>query len=202
MNVITLCGSTKFKKQFEQVDAFLTLQGNIVISLPFFEQSDGFEMTREQAELLHDLHFRRIDISDQIVVIDVGGYIGNSTRKEIEYAEKNEKVIRYYSSFGEIPYRHQRMKLWEQALERIAGTIQPVQYKTWFDETTATYDGDTLIINCPNDFAKDWLYSEYSSVILKAVEQVTVNDEVKIGFRSPKQTVETFDKSRVMLIDD
>jgi hypothetical protein len=184
------------------MNALLTLQGNIVISLAFFEQSDGFEITQEQAELLGDLHFRKIDLSDEIFVIDVGGYIGDNTRKEIEYAEKNEKVIRYYSSFNEIPYKHQRMELWEQALEIIARAIEPAQYKTWFNETTATYDGDTFIINCPNDFSKEWLYSHYSTVILKSVEQVTGNDKVKIGFRSVKLPAETFDKSRAMLIDE
>ncbi|MFD0673062.1 hypothetical protein [Cohnella sp. GCM10027633] len=102
MPIITLCGSTKFKKQFEQANTYLTLQGNIVISLAFFEQSEGFELTSEQAELLGNLHFKKIDISDEIFVIDVGGYIGSSTKKEIEYAKKNGKDIRYYSN-GEIP---------------------------------------------------------------------------------------------------
>jgi uncharacterized protein YkuJ len=105
MRVITLCGSTKFKNQFEQANAYLTLQGNIVISLAFFEQSEGFEITQEQAELLGSLHFRKIDISDEIFVINVDGYIGNSTKKEIEYAEKNGKVIRYYSD-GEVPSQY------------------------------------------------------------------------------------------------
>ncbi|WP_054022977.1 hypothetical protein [Bacillus sp. FJAT-28004] len=104
MRVITLCGSTKFKEQFEHANAFLTLQGNIVISVAFFEQSDGFEITEEQAELLGNLHFRKIDISDEIFVIDVDGYIGNSTKREIQYAEEKGKVIRYYSN-GEIPLR-------------------------------------------------------------------------------------------------
>jgi len=102
MKVITLCGSTKFKNQFEQANAYLTLQGNIVISLAFFEQSEGFEITPEQAELLGNIHFRKIDISDEIFVINVDGYIGDSTRKEMEYAEKMGKTIRYYSD-GEIP---------------------------------------------------------------------------------------------------
>lgn len=102
MAVITLCGSTKFKDQFEKANAFLTLQGNIVISVAFFEQSDGFKITEEQAELLGRLHFRKIDISDEIFVIDVDGYIGNSTKKEIQYAEEKNKVIRYFSD-GEIP---------------------------------------------------------------------------------------------------
>lgn len=102
MRIITLCGSTKFKHQFEQTNAFLTLQGNIVIILAFFEQSEGFEITEEQAELLGRLHFRKIDLSDEIFVIDVNGYIGGSTKREIEYAKEKGKVIRYYSNC-EIP---------------------------------------------------------------------------------------------------
>lgn len=98
MKIITLCGSTKFKEQFEQANAFLTLQGNIVISLAFFEQSEGFEITEQQAELLGNLHFRKIDISDEIFVIDVNGYIGSSTKREIEYAQEKGKRIRYYSN--------------------------------------------------------------------------------------------------------
>ncbi|MCR8643978.1 hypothetical protein NV379_15100 [Paenibacillus sp. N1-5-1-14] len=102
MKVITLCGSTKFKDQFEQANAYLTLQGNIVISVAFFEQSDGFEITEEQAALLGELHFRKIDLSDEIFVIDVDGYIGNSARQEIQYANEKGMKIRYYSD-GEIP---------------------------------------------------------------------------------------------------
>ncbi|MGM1048109.1 MAG: hypothetical protein ACQEXX_18475 [Bacillota bacterium] len=97
MKVITLCGSTKFKEQFEQANKYLTLQGNIVITLAFFEQSEGIEITKEQAELFGEIHFRKIDMSDEIFVIDVDGYIGNSTKKEIEYAIENGKMIKYFS---------------------------------------------------------------------------------------------------------
>lgn len=100
MKVITLCGSTKFKKQFEQANAYLTLQGNIVIGLAFFEQSEGIEISGETAELLGNIHFRKIDLSDEIFVIDVDGYIGSSTRKEIEYATEKGKTVRYYSESG------------------------------------------------------------------------------------------------------
>lgn len=96
MKVITLCGSTKFKKQFEQANRFLTLQGNIVISLAFFEQSEGIEITKEQSELFGEIHFRKIDMSDEIFIIDVDGYIGSSTKKEIEYAIKNGKKIKTF----------------------------------------------------------------------------------------------------------
>lgn len=97
MRVITLCGSTKFKDEFEQANRYLTLKGNIVFSLAFFEQSDGIEITNEQSELFGEIHFRKIDMSDEIFVIDVGGYIGSSTRKEIEYANENGKIVKFYS---------------------------------------------------------------------------------------------------------
>lgn len=97
MRVITLCGSTKFKEQFEKANAYLTLQGNIVISLGFFEQSEGIEITSEQEALFERIHLEKINMADEIFVIDVNGYIGNSTKKEIDYAKRNGKSIRYYS---------------------------------------------------------------------------------------------------------
>jgi len=97
VKVITLCGSTKFKKQFEQANAYLTLQGHIVLSLAFFEQSEGFSITSEQADLFAKIHFRKIDMSDEIFVIDVDRYIGSSTKKEIEYAQLSEKRVNYFS---------------------------------------------------------------------------------------------------------
>ncbi|MDG5788358.1 hypothetical protein QA612_12785 [Evansella sp. AB-P1] len=97
MNVITLCGSTKFKEQFEQANAHLTLQGNIVISLGFFEQYEGIELNDEQIRLFEKIHIKKIDMSDEIFVIDVNGYIGESTRKEIDYAHIHEKTVNYYS---------------------------------------------------------------------------------------------------------
>ncbi len=97
MRVITLCGSTRFKKEFREVEAMLTLQGHIVISLGFFEKSEGIILTSEQEKMLKEMHYRKIDLSDEIYVIDVDGYIGDSTRKEIEYAKEQGKIIRYYS---------------------------------------------------------------------------------------------------------
>lgn len=102
MRIITLCGSTKFKDQFEQANAYLTLQGNIVMSVAFFEQSEGYEITEKQAELLGEIHYKKIDLSDEIFIIDVGGYIGDRTKREIEYAKRNGKSVRFYSE-GEIP---------------------------------------------------------------------------------------------------
>lgn len=95
--VITLCGSTKFKEQFLEVQRKLTLDRVIVLSCGLFAHADNELITEEQKKMLDELHFRKIDLSDGIYVIDVQGYVGESTRGEIGYARKNGKFICYYS---------------------------------------------------------------------------------------------------------
>lgn len=101
--VITLCGSTKFKDEFIKVQRELTLQGNIVISLSLFEHSGDSEVWENMDEgtltqtkrMLDEMHRRKIDMSDEIFVINVGGYIGDSTKNEIEYAKRKGKIVKY-----------------------------------------------------------------------------------------------------------
>ena len=94
--VITLCGSTKFKDEFLQVQKDLTLKGNIVISVGLFGHSGDNEVwTEGTKEMLDDMHKRKIDMADEIFVINVNGYIGESTKSEIEYALKTKKKINY-----------------------------------------------------------------------------------------------------------
>ncbi|MBD7937545.1 hypothetical protein H9655_10970 [Cytobacillus sp. Sa5YUA1] len=96
--IITLCGSTKFKQQFIHTEGALTYNGHIVLSLGFFEHSDRIYLSDEKLNMLQELHLRKIDLSDAIYVIDEGAYIGESTRKEIQYAKSKGKDIYYYSS--------------------------------------------------------------------------------------------------------
>lgn len=94
--VITICGSTRFKEQFLEAQKRLTLEGNIVISVGLFGHSGDEEVwTAGTKEMLDDMHKRKIDMADAIYVINVGGYIGSSTRSEIEYAIKNGKEVLY-----------------------------------------------------------------------------------------------------------
>lgn len=96
--VITLCGSTRFKDEFLQVQKQLTLEGNIVISVGFFEHADSeFEniITPEIKIMFDDMHKRKIDMSDEIYVINKNGYIGESTKSEIGYAIKTGKRVNY-----------------------------------------------------------------------------------------------------------
>ncbi|MBQ7919847.1 MAG: hypothetical protein IJ324_07915 [Lachnospiraceae bacterium] len=101
--VITLCGSTRFKEQFLEAQKRLTLEGNIVISVGLFGHSGDPEVWEGMSEdtltkmkhMLDDMHKCKIDMADEIYVINVGGYIGESTRSEIEYAKNAGKVVRY-----------------------------------------------------------------------------------------------------------
>ena len=92
--VITLCGSTRFKEDFERVNKELTLAGNIVISVGCFGHA-GDVFTDEQKVMLDDIHKRKIDMADAIYVINRDGYISSSTRSEIQYALRTGKQIIY-----------------------------------------------------------------------------------------------------------
>ena len=101
--VVTLCGSTKFKDEYLRVQKELTLKGNIVISVGLFGHSGDNEVWENMdegtktktKEMLDDIHKRKIDMSDEIFVINVNGYIGESTKSEIEYAINNGKKVNY-----------------------------------------------------------------------------------------------------------
>ena len=107
--VITLCGSTRFKDEFMDAQKRLTLAGNIVISVGLFghsgdnevwENMDEGTLTKTK-EMLDDMHKRKSDMADEIFVINVGGYIGSSTRSEIDYAVATGKPVHYLEAVQE-----------------------------------------------------------------------------------------------------
>ena len=101
--VITLCGSTRFKDQFFEAQKRLTLEGNIVISVGLFGHSGDDEVwTEGTKEMLDDMHKRKIDMADEIFVINVGGYIGSSTKSEITYAKENGKVVKFLEPIWDV----------------------------------------------------------------------------------------------------
>jgi len=99
---ITLCGSTKFKTVFEEVNKKLSLEGNVVYSLAMFSKSDNIILTNEEIETLHSVHQCKILKSDSIFVIDVDEYIGDNTAKEIKFAEDFGMIIHYFSNYFDI----------------------------------------------------------------------------------------------------
>lgn len=94
-NVITLCGSTRFRAEYERVQKELTLQGNIVISVGLFGHSGDDEVWKDGVkEMLDEMHLAKIDLADEIFVINPGGYVGQSTSREIAYARSRGKTVK------------------------------------------------------------------------------------------------------------
>ena len=99
--IVCLCGSTRFYEFFQRANYELTMAGKIVLSVGFYPHaqkemhSEQCGCTPEQKIALDELHKRKIDLADEVYVLNVDGYIGESTRSEIEYAEKLGKPIRY-----------------------------------------------------------------------------------------------------------
>lgn len=108
-SIVCLCGSTRFYDAFQRANYEETMAGKIVLSVGFYRPAlaeletgprheyhgENIGCTPEQKELLDELHKRKIDLADEVFVLNVGGYIGNSTRSEIEYAAALGKPIRY-----------------------------------------------------------------------------------------------------------
>ena len=95
--IVCLCGSTKFKQAFIAENARLTGEGSIVLSVGFFGHHQRIEPTPEQKVALDALHKQKINLCDWVWVIDIGGYVGPSTRSEIEHALANGIPVRYLS---------------------------------------------------------------------------------------------------------
>lgn len=91
---VCLCGSTRFKDAFAQANKSETLAGRIVLSVGMMGHHEGLDMNGPVKAELDQLHLRKIDLADEILVLNVGGYIGDSTRREIAYAKAHCKPIR------------------------------------------------------------------------------------------------------------
>lgn len=100
--IVCLCGSTRFYDAFQQASYDRTMAGEIVLSVGFYPHAtvehghgEGVGHDSEQKIALDELHKRKIDLADYVLILNTGGYIGESTRGEIEYAEKIGRPVRY-----------------------------------------------------------------------------------------------------------
>ena len=96
MKVITICGSYKFKKEMINIAEKLTLEGNCVLMPNELSRNSKDDYTLEEALMIDKMHKEKIKLSDAILVVNVNGYIGSSTKSEIEYAKNLNKEIIYY----------------------------------------------------------------------------------------------------------
>ena len=109
--IVCLCGSTRFYQSFQKANYDLTMAGQIVLSVGFYPHSStqsghGEGVGHDSAEkvMLDKLHFRKIDLADEIFVVSEKWYIGSSTRNEIDYAVKLGKAIRWMEPEAEANY--------------------------------------------------------------------------------------------------
>lgn len=95
IKIVTLCGSSKFKREFRIIEKKLALDGYLVLSLSFYSHSDNMKLSIIQKTKLDIIHLKRMMMSDIIYIINKNGYIGNSTKREIKLATFLNKKILY-----------------------------------------------------------------------------------------------------------
>lgn len=106
--VVVLCGSTRFRSEFEQTERRLGLDGKIVLTVACFGHDGDLAPADCIAgspvkDALDELHKRKIDLADRVLVVNVNGYVGDSTRSEIDYAERHGKPVEYLTPITPIP---------------------------------------------------------------------------------------------------
>lgn len=95
--VVCLCGSTRFKQAYQNAYRSEGLKGKIVLSVVAMVHDDAEPISDNslEKEMLDELHLRKIDLADEVLILNVGGYIGKSTSREMEYAYAHNKVVRF-----------------------------------------------------------------------------------------------------------
>lgn len=94
-DVICLCGSTKFKDVFLEIKTLCMDLGAIVLTPEVYGHSDELDFSTIQAEILRELHYFKIGLSDYVIIINIDGYIGESTLDEIDFANEVEVPVYY-----------------------------------------------------------------------------------------------------------
>lgn len=104
MKVITICGSLKFYEEMMKIAVQMELAGNVVLTpiIPINENKE--DLTKEEVSILGKMHKKKIELSDAILVVNVNGYIGNSTKEEMEFARSLKKEVIYYTDLVEKGY--------------------------------------------------------------------------------------------------
>ena len=97
MKVITVCGSYKFKKEMNEIAEKMALKGNCMLTPIELTKPNKEAYTKEEALMIDKMHKEKIKLSDAILVVNVNGYIGNSTKSEIEFAKSLNKEVLYYT---------------------------------------------------------------------------------------------------------
>lgn len=169
--VITLCGSTRFKQAFIDLNKQLTCQGFIVLSVGFFGHKEQVPITRLLKQQLDDLHKQKIDLSDVILVLDVNGYYGPSTMGEINHAVETRKQVFFLNKLmpgyqeptdQELAQEPSRPDFVVKAYDVLA----PQTVRRWIDAALAAGVNQDKILGAMNHHAqiKKWQSDHFNEV--------------------------------------
>lgn len=125
--VVCLCGSTRFQDAWENAYREESLANKIVLSVGVMVHA-GEEPIRDNSPtkaMLDELHLRKIDLADEVLILNVGGYIGESTARELAYARQQNKIIR----FLEHPPADQTLKLLSDVRHQLWNVLQHPEFK-------------------------------------------------------------------------
>lgn len=101
--VVCLCGSTRFEDAYRTENRRLTLAGAIVLSVGVFGHAGDLDLTGDQKDRLDELHQRKIDLADRVHVLNVDGYVGDSTRSEVAYAREHDVPVTWLEPDHALP---------------------------------------------------------------------------------------------------
>lgn len=99
--IVCLCGSTRFYEAFQKANYDETMSGKIVLSVGFYMHApqnghgEGIGADSDEKRKLDELHIDKINLADEVLVLNVGGYVGDSTKREIQHARRTGKPIRW-----------------------------------------------------------------------------------------------------------
>ncbi len=99
MNTVTICGSMKFEKEMQRIAFLLETKRNMNV-LQCVYNVDNLAVTATEQVSLENAHYRKIELSDAIYVVDIQGYIGSQTSKEIEFAKSKGKEVIFHTEYG------------------------------------------------------------------------------------------------------
>ena len=121
--IVVLCGSTRFGEAFRAANLRETLAGKIVLSIGCdFKSDDALGLTDDDKARMDELHLRKIDLADEVLILNCEGYVGLSAAREIAYAILNEKPLRWWEGYNdgwEWPVGNESCRRIREALEKV-----------------------------------------------------------------------------------
>ena len=94
MKIVTLCGSMRFAREMQEIALDLEVKQGYCVLTPIGDKM--VKPSEQEREKLAQAHFKKIDMSDAVYVVNIGGYIGESASKEVFYAKEHNKEIIYH----------------------------------------------------------------------------------------------------------